>query len=120
MHTSRCPGLTDTRARAWYTVAFLFTLVQASHTAGPFHTVAGPFHTVADPKHTVAGLNAHCSFFHGCSPPHIRFQNTEAIYIKELPALRALFECYADGGGEHQGTRALGLAATHCLPAYTH
>ena len=49
----------------------------------------------------------------GCSPPHIRLQSTEAIYIKELPALRALFECYADGGGEHQGTRALGLAATH-------
>ena len=26
-------------------------------------------------------------------------QDTEGIYIKELPALRALFECYADGGG---------------------
>ena len=32
-------------------------------------------------------------------PPSIRLQSTEAIYIKELPALRALFECYADGGG---------------------
>ena len=26
-------------------------------------------------------------------------QDTEAIFVKELPALRALFECYADGGG---------------------
>ena len=45
-------------------------------------------------------------------------QDTEAIFVKELPALRALFECYADGGG---GGRAdlMSLSEFDLLLAHT-
>ena len=45
-------------------------------------------------------------------------QDTEDTFVKELPALRALFECYADGGG---GGRAdlMSLSEFDLLLAHT-